>query len=74
MGRGGGQVVSVRSFSSEDPSSNPAKAYSFFVKIVFGKNKKEAGVGLLNKAKCRYSLFYKVYSTLQYIYVAMIAC
>ena len=48
MGRGGGQVVSVRAFSSEDPSSNPAKAYSFFVKIVFGKNKKEAGVGLLN--------------------------
>ena len=38
-GRGGGQVVSVLAFSSEDPSSNPADVYSFFpVKSLFEKN------------------------------------
>ena len=31
MGRGGGQVVSMLSFYSDDPSSNPADAYSFFL-------------------------------------------
>ena len=29
----GGQVVSVLAFYSDDPSSNPAEAYSFFCKI-----------------------------------------
>ena len=33
MGRGGGQVVSLPGFNSEDPSSSPAEAYSFFCKI-----------------------------------------
>jgi len=33
MGRGGGQVVSVLAFYSEDPSSNPIEAYSFCVKL-----------------------------------------
>ena len=33
MGRGGGQVVSVLAFYSDDLSSNPADAYSFFCKI-----------------------------------------
>ena len=48
MGRGGGQVVSVLAFYSDDPSSNPADAYSFSVQIVFEKNEnkqKEAWVG-----------------------------
>ena len=43
MGSGGGQVVSVPAFYSDDPSSNPT-----FVKFVFEKNKnkqKEARVG-----------------------------
>jgi len=43
-----GQVVSVLAFNSDNPSSNPAEAYSFSVKIVFEKskpNKKEAAVG-----------------------------
>ena len=31
MGRGGGQVVSVLAFYSEDPSSNPAEVYSYFL-------------------------------------------
>ena len=47
-GRGGGQVVSVLAFYSDDPSSNPAEASSFSVKFVFGKNEnkqKEAGLG-----------------------------
>ena len=28
LGRGGGQVVSLLAFYSDDPSSNPAEAYS----------------------------------------------
>ena len=47
MGRGNGQVVSVCAFYSDDPSSNPSEAYSFFCKIVFEKNEnkqKEAGI------------------------------
>ena len=50
MGCGGGQVVSVLAFFSDDPSSNPAEAYSFFCKIVFEKSEnkqKEAGFGPL---------------------------
>ena len=50
MGCGGGQVVSLLAFYSNDPSSNPAKVYSFFCNIVFEKNKinkKEAGFGPL---------------------------
>ena len=31
MGRGGCQVVSVLAFYSEDPSSNPAEVYSYFL-------------------------------------------
>ena len=45
---GGGQIVSVLAFYYNDPSSNPADAYSFSVKSVFDKNEnkqKEAGVG-----------------------------
>ena len=34
----GGQVVSVLAFYSNDPSSNPADIYSFFVKCVLEKN------------------------------------
>ena len=32
LGRGGGHVVSVLVFYSDDPSSNPAEAYSFYTK------------------------------------------
>ena len=48
MGRGGGQVVSVLAFYSDDPSSNPAEVYNFSVKLLLKRtkiNKKEAGVG-----------------------------
>ena len=38
MGRGGGQVVTVHAFYSDNPSSNPADVYSFSVKYVFEKN------------------------------------
>ena len=34
VGCGGGQVVRVLAFLSNDPSLNPAKAYSFFCKII----------------------------------------
>ena len=37
VGRGGGQVVSVLAFYSNDPSSNPADAYSFSVEFCFWK-------------------------------------
>ena len=36
--RGGGQVVSVFAFYYDDPSSNPAEAYSFFGNMAFEKN------------------------------------
>ena len=48
MGGGGGQVVSVLAYYSDNPSSDPADVYSFLLKFVFEKNKnkqKEAGVG-----------------------------
>ena len=49
MGRGGGgQVVSVLAFYSDNPSSNPVEAYSFSVNFVVEKNEnkpKETGVG-----------------------------
>ena len=35
MGRGGDRVVCVLAFYSDNPSSNPADAHSFFVKFVF---------------------------------------
>ena len=38
MGRGGGQVVSVLAFYTNNPSSNPAETYRFSVKFVFEKN------------------------------------
>ena len=47
-GRGGGQVVSVLAFYSDDPSLNPAEVYNFSVKLLLKRtkiNKKEAGVG-----------------------------
>ena len=48
LGHGGGQVVSVLAYYSDDPCSSPIEAYSFSVKFVFEKNKnkqEEAGVG-----------------------------
>ena len=35
---GGGQVVRMLAIYSDDPSSNPADAYSFSVKFVLEKN------------------------------------
>ena len=52
LGRGGGQVVSVLAFYSDDPSSNPAEVYNFSVKLLLKRmkiNKKEAGVGPFKK-------------------------
>ena len=45
-GCGGDQVVSVLTFYSDDPSSNPAEVYNFPVKLLLKRtkiNKKEAG-------------------------------
>ena len=39
MGRGGGQVVSVLAFYSDDPSSNPAEVYNFSVKLLLKERK-----------------------------------
>ena len=52
MGRGGGQVVSVLAFYSNDPSSNAAEAYILSLKFVYEKNEneqKEDGVGPFKK-------------------------
>ena len=40
MGRGGGQVVCIIAFYSDNPSSNPADAYSFFWEIYVWKERK----------------------------------
>ena len=37
-GRGGGQVVSVLAFYSDDLSSNPAEVYNFSVQLLLKKN------------------------------------
>ena len=62
LGCGGGLVVSVLAFYSDDPSSIPAEVYNFFCKIVVEKNEnkqKEAGVGpiFLKKRKQRADSF-----------------
>ena len=57
MGGGGGQVVSVLAYYSDNPSSDPADVYSFLLKFVFEKNKnkqKEAGVGPLFNKRATY--------------------
>ena len=40
LGRGGGQMVSVLDFYSDDPSLNPAEAYSLFCTICVWKERK----------------------------------
>ena len=50
--RGGDQVVIVLAFFFYDPSSNPALAYSFFVKFVLEKNE--------NKLKSELAQFFKI--------------
>ena len=37
---GGGQVVSVLAFYSDDPSSNPAEVYKFSVKLYLKRTEK----------------------------------
>ena len=47
MGRGGGQVVSVITYFSDDPSSDPGEVYVFILKNCSKRtrgNKKEAGI------------------------------
>ena len=47
LGRGGGQVVSMLAFYSDDPSSNPAEVYNFSVKLLLKRtkiNKKRPGL------------------------------
>ena len=52
MGRGGGLVVSVLAFYSDDPSSIPAEVYNFSVKLLLKRmkiNKKRPGLAHLKK-------------------------
>ena len=47
LGRGIGQAVSVLTFNSDDPSSNPAEVYNFFEKLLLKsmkENKKMPGL------------------------------
>ena len=53
MGRGGVQVVNVLALYSNDLSSNPDEAYSFFLYNLCSKRtkkQKEAGVGPFKKS------------------------
>ena len=59
MGRGGGQVVSVITYFSDDPSSDPGEVYSFYsVKCLKQTNvsEKEAGMAHLKKSVELFSL------------------
>ena len=61
-GCGGGLVVSVLAFYSDDPSSIPAEVYNFFCKIVVENNEnkqKEAGVGPIFLKKVLMDTFFK---------------
>ena len=49
LGRGGGQVVSIQAFYSDNPSLNPAEVYSFFVKFGFEKIENK---GRFLKSRC----------------------
>ena len=62
MGRGGGQVVSVLAFFSDDPSSNPSEVYNFSVKLLLKTtkiNKKEARVGPFKKKYYKIALWFE---------------
>ena len=53
-GSGGcGQVVSMLAFYSDDPSSNPAEAYSFFCKICIWKDRKQTKESVVGPIKKR---------------------
>ena len=39
LGRGGGLVVSMLAFYSDDPSSIPAEVYNFYVKLLMKRMK-----------------------------------
>ena len=45
MGSGGGQMVRELAIYSNDPSLNPADAYSFSIKFVFEKNRNKQKIG-----------------------------
>ena len=62
MGRGGGQVVSVLAFYSDDPSSNLAEIYSFFCNIVFEKNENKTKRGQGWSISWKNKLWVKYYS------------
>ena len=57
QGWGGGQVVSMLAIYSDNPSSNPTDAYSFFCKIYVWKDRKQTkrvcGWPLKNPTQCR---------------------
>ena len=52
MGRGGGLVVGMLAFPSDNPSSNPAEVYSFFGKCCLKRTK-------INKTRPRLSHLFK---------------
>ena len=60
VGSGGGQVVRMPAFYSDDLSSNPADTYSFSVKFMLEKNEnkqKEAGISPFFKYCWEHSTF-----------------
>ena len=68
-GRGGGQVVSMLAFNSDDPSLNPLTSTIFTVNIVIEKNEnkqKEAGVGPFKKTPMQLPLALLTFSYLGY--------
>ena len=66
MGRGGGQVVSMLAFYSDDPSSNPTDVYNFSVKLLLKRtkiNKKTPGLAYLFINGRLFSIFFRSFQT-----------
>ena len=57
LDRGGGQVVYVVAFYSDDPSSNPAEVYNLSVRLLLNKIKINKNVHVGPKEKVQYVRF-----------------
>ena len=75
-GRGGGQVVSMLAYYSDDPTSIPAEAYIFSVKLLLKSTKIKKRPGLTQKKGengpmlASFSIAFRLFNMSQFKYVA----
>ena len=76
LGRGGGQVVSMLAYYSDDPTSIPAEAYIFSVKLLLKSTKIKKRPGLTQKKGengpmlASFSIAFRLFNMSQFKYVA----